>query len=51
MSLEVAPEDREQAERELILLEEKAKEKANFDDLDFSISDDTEDKDTTSDFF
>jgi hypothetical protein len=51
MSLEVAPEDREQAERELILLEEKAKEKANFDDLDFSISDDIEDKDTTSDFF
>jgi hypothetical protein len=51
MSLEVAPEDREQAERELILLEEKAKEKANFDDLDFSISDNTEDKDTTTDFF
>ena len=51
MSLEVAPEDRDRAERELILLEEKAKEKANFDDLDFSISDDTEDKDTTSDFF
>jgi hypothetical protein len=51
MSLEVAPEDREQAERELILLEEKAKEDANFDDLDFSISDNTEDKDTTSDFF
>ena len=51
MSLEVAPEDRDRAEKELILLEEKAKEKANFDDLDFSISDDTEDKDTTSDFF
>jgi len=51
MSLEVAPEDREQAEIELILLEEKAKEKANFDDLDFSISDNTEDKDTTTDFF
>ena len=51
MSLEVAPEDREQAERELILLEEKTKEKANFDDLDFSISDNTEDKDTTTDFF
>ena len=51
MSLEVAPEDRDRAERELILLEEKAKEKANFDDLDFSISDDIEDKDTTSDFF
>jgi hypothetical protein len=51
MSLEVAPEDRDRAERELILLEERAKEDANFDDLDFSISDDTEDKDTTSDFF
>ena len=51
MSLEVAPEDRDRAEKELILLEEKAKEKANFDDLDFSISDDIEDKDTTSDFF
>jgi len=51
MSLEVAPEDREQAERELILLEEKTNEDANFDDLDFSISDNTEDKDTTSDFF
>jgi hypothetical protein len=51
MSLEVAPEDREQAERELILLEEKTNEDANFDDLDFSISDNTEDKDTTTDFF
>ena len=51
MSLEVAPEDRDRAERELILLEEKTKEKANFDDLDFSISDNIEDKDTTSDFF
>jgi hypothetical protein len=51
MSLEVAPEDRDFAEKELTILDERAEEKANFDDLDFSISDDTEEEDLTSDFF
>jgi hypothetical protein len=51
MSLEVAPEDRDRAEKELTILDERAEEDANFDDLDFNISDNTEDKDTTSDFF
>ena len=51
MSLEVAPEDRDRAEKELTILDERAEEDANFDDLDFNISDITEDKDTTSDFF
>jgi len=51
MSLEIAPEDRDLAEKELTILDERAKEDANFDDLDFNISDNTEDTDTTSDFF
>lgn len=51
MSLEIAPEDRDRAEKELTILDERAEEDAKFDDLDFNISDITEDKDTTSDFF
>jgi hypothetical protein len=54
MSLEIAPEDRDLAEKELTILDEKAEEDANFDDLDFSIKDDKDDKeneDLTSDFF
>lgn len=54
MSLEIAPEDRDLAEKELTILDERAKEDANFDDLDFSIKDDKDDKeneDLTSDFF
>jgi hypothetical protein len=51
MSLEIAPEDRDLAEKELTILDERAEEDAKFDDLDFNISDITEDKDTTSDFF
>jgi hypothetical protein len=51
MSLEIAPEDRDRAEKELTILDERAEEDAKFDDLDFNISDNTEDKDTTSDFF
>ena len=51
MSLEVAPEDRDRAEKELTILDERAEEDANFDDLDFSIKDDKEDEDLTSDFF
>ena len=54
MSLEIAPEDRDLAEKELTILDERAEEDANFDDLDFSIKDDKDDKeneDLTSDFF
>ena len=60
MSLEVAPEDREQAELDITnkeFAEEKkeyekdAVETANFDDLIFKITDSTEDEDLTSDFF
>ena len=51
MSLEVAPEDRDVAEKELTIQEEKTKEDSNFNDLDFNISDNTEDEDLTSDFF
>ena len=51
MSLEVAPEDRDLAEKELTILDEKAEESANFDNLDFSTSEDTEEEDLTSDFF
>lgn len=60
MSLEVAPEDREQAEldiitkefaEERIIYEEDAVETADFDDLVFKKSDNTENEDLTSDFF
>jgi hypothetical protein len=51
MSLEVAPEDRDRAEKELTILDERVEKDANFDDLDFSIKDDKEDEDLTSDFF
>ena len=60
MSLEVAPEDREQAEldiitkefaEEKIIYEEDAVETADFDDLVFKKSDNTENEDLTSDFF
>jgi hypothetical protein len=51
MSLEVAPEDRDLAEKELTILDERVEKDANFDDLDFSIKDDTEEQDLTSDFF
>ena len=60
MSLEVAPEDREQAElditnkefaKEKKVYEEDAVETANFDDLVFKATDNTEDEDLTSDFF
>ena len=51
MSLEIAPEDRDLAEKELTILDERVEEDANFDDLDFSIKDDKENEDLTSDFF
>jgi len=52
MSLEVAPEDRERAEIELTILDEKVNEDANFDDLDFSLEDnEKEEEDNTTDFF
>ena len=56
MSIAVSPEERDLAERELILSDERAAEQnSNFDSLDFSISiteDDNEDEeDITSDFF
>jgi hypothetical protein len=52
MSLEVAPEDRDRAEIELTILDEKVEEDANFDDLDFSLKDnEKEEEDNTSDFF
>jgi hypothetical protein len=60
MSLEVSPEDREQAElditnkefaKEKKEYEEDAVETANFDDLVFKVTDSTEDEDLTSDFF
>ena len=52
MSLEVAPEDRDRAEIELTILDERVEEDANFDDLDFSIKDnEKEEEDNTSDFF
>ena len=51
MSLEVAPEDRDRAEKELTILDERAEEDANFDDLVFKVTDSTEDEDLTSDFF
>jgi hypothetical protein len=50
MSLEVSPEDREQAELDVIKFDEKdASEDANLDDLIFNIED--EDEDDSSDFF
>jgi hypothetical protein len=50
MSLEVSPEEMEQAELDIIKLEEKdASEDANLDDLIFNIKD--EDDDDSSDFF
>ena len=50
MSLEVSPQDRDQAEVEIIKLDEKdASEDANLDDLIFNIED--EDEDDSSDFF
>ena len=60
MSLEVAPEDREQAELDTInqefvkekkVYEEDAVETANFDDLVFKTTDNTENEDLTTDFF
>ena len=60
MSLEVSPEDREQAElditnkefaKEKKEYEEDAVETANFDDLVFKVTDSTEDEDLTTDFF
>ena len=60
MSLEVAPEDREQAELDIInqefakekkVYEEDAVETADFDDLVFKKSDNTESEDLTTDFF
>ena len=56
MSIAVSPEERDLAERELILSDERdAEQNSNFDSLDFSISiteDDNEDEeDITSDFF
>lgn len=60
MSLEVAPEDREQAELDIInqefvkekkVYEEDAVETANFDDLVFKTTDNTENEDLTTDFF
>ena len=56
MSIAVSPEERDLAERELILSDERdAEQNSNFDNLDFSISiteDDNEDEeDITSDFF
>lgn len=50
MSLEVSPQDRDQAEIEIIKFDEKdASEDANLDDLIFNIED--EDEDDSSDFF
>jgi hypothetical protein len=60
MSLEVAPEDREQAELDITnkefaeekkIYEEDAVKTADFDDLVFKTTDNTEDEDLTSDFF
>ena len=50
MSLEVTPEERDQAELDIIKLEEKdASEDADLDDLIFNIKE--EDDDDSSDFF
>ena len=60
MSLEVAPEDREQAELDITnkefaeekkIYEEDAVKTADFDDLVFKTTDNTEDEDLISDFF